>query len=136
VSPFFFPFSIFANSRFVSFVYIISRVDAEIWSLLPIGTGKRHCKGKEERVRHLYRFVAAGLFAGLLLYNCSHNGLTAAPGGKAKPADSSSEASCGRFGTTVDFVKTPSEAARLATKEQKLVLVLHVSGDFEDPDFT
>jgi hypothetical protein len=41
-----------------------------------------------------------------------------------------------RFGTKVKFVDTPSEAARLAAKEEKLVLVLHVSGYFEDPRFT
>ncbi|HEY7157039.1 MAG TPA: hypothetical protein VH575_23925 [Gemmataceae bacterium] len=39
-------------------------------------------------------------------------------------------------GTAVDFVATPVEAAQLAKKEKKLVLVLHVSGYFEDPDFT
>jgi hypothetical protein len=36
----------------------------------------------------------------------------------------------------VQFVKTPSEAARLARKEEKLVFILHVSGLFENPDFT
>jgi hypothetical protein len=87
-------------------------------------------------VRNLYRFLAAGLFAGLLLQNCLGDGPTASSGGKKASADSASEASCGRFGTTIDFVKTPSEAARLAAKDQKLVLVLHVSGDFEDPTFT
>ncbi len=39
-------------------------------------------------------------------------------------------------GTTVDFVGTPVEAAKLAKQEKKLVMVLHVSGYFEDPDFT
>jgi hypothetical protein len=43
---------------------------------------------------------------------------------------------CGSFGTRVEFVATPSEAAALARKEQKLVFVLHVSGNFEDPRFT
>jgi len=42
----------------------------------------------------------------------------------------------GDFGTAVKFVTTPSEAAKQALKEEKLVLVLHVSGEFEDPDFT
>jgi hypothetical protein len=36
----------------------------------------------------------------------------------------------------VHFVTTPSEAARQALKEEKLVFVLHVSGLFEDPTFT
>jgi hypothetical protein len=43
---------------------------------------------------------------------------------------------CGRHGTSLEFVDTPSEAARQAKKEGKLVFVLHVSGHFEDPRFT
>jgi hypothetical protein len=31
-------------------------------------------------------------------------------------------------GTAVEFVETPGEAAKLAAKEKKLVMVLHVSG--------
>jgi hypothetical protein len=41
-----------------------------------------------------------------------------------------------KCGTTIDFLDTPSEAARKAKKEEKLVFVLHVSGTFEDPRFT
>ena len=44
------------------------------------------------------------------------------------------EATC--HGTAVHFVPTPSEAARKARDEQKLVFVLHVSGHFEDPGIT
>jgi len=43
---------------------------------------------------------------------------------------------CGSHGTSIDFVETPKEAAKLAKEKEKLVLVLHVSGDFEDPRFT
>jgi hypothetical protein len=43
---------------------------------------------------------------------------------------------CGQYGTNVQFEKTPSDAARKALKEEKLVMVLHVSGDFENPEFT
>jgi len=51
-----------------------------------------------------------------------------------KPAEA---ASCsGDFGTAVQFLDTPTEAAQQAKKEGKLVLVLHVSGHFEDPRFT
>ena len=39
-------------------------------------------------------------------------------------------------GTTIDFVDTPSVAAKQAKKSGKLVFVLHVSGHFEDPRFT
>lgn len=42
---------------------------------------------------------------------------------------------CG-FGTAVEFVDTPRDAAALAKKQEKLVFVLHVSGHFEDPRFT
>jgi hypothetical protein len=40
------------------------------------------------------------------------------------------------FGTAVEFVDSPKEAAALAKKQEKLVFVLHVSGNFEDPRFT
>ncbi len=46
------------------------------------------------------------------------------------------EPTCKAYGTAVVFAKTPSEAAKLAAKEEKLVMVLHISGLFEDPDFT
>ncbi len=46
------------------------------------------------------------------------------------------EERCGSFGTRVKFVSSPSEAARIARQEQKLVFVLHVSGNFEDSRFT
>ena len=52
-----------------------------------------------------------------------------------KPATKKSE-TCGNNGTTVNFVDTPSIAARKALKEHKLVFVLHVSGLFEDPRLT
>jgi hypothetical protein len=45
-------------------------------------------------------------------------------------------ATCGQFGTSVDFVSSPSEAGRKARQEEKLLFVLHVSGHFEDPKFT
>jgi len=42
----------------------------------------------------------------------------------------------GSCGTAVEFVDSPKDAAALARKEEKLVLILHVSGNFEDPRFT
>ena len=42
----------------------------------------------------------------------------------------------GCYGTAIEFVDTPKEAAALAKKQEKLVLVLHVSGHFETPEFT
>jgi hypothetical protein len=44
--------------------------------------------------------------------------------------------SCDSHGTAVRFLDTPSAAARQALKEEKLVFVLHVSGNFEDPRTT
>lgn len=45
-------------------------------------------------------------------------------------------ASTACHGTAVEFVENPVLAAKLAKEEKKLVLVLHVSGYFEDPNFT
>ena len=42
----------------------------------------------------------------------------------------------GEFGTSLNYESTPSAAARKALKAEKLVMVLHVSGNFEDPAFT
>jgi hypothetical protein len=56
--------------------------------------------------------------------------------GSEPPSTCEVGASCGQFGTSVNFVNTPSEASRRAEKEEKLVLVLHLSGHFEDPKFT
>jgi hypothetical protein len=50
-----------------------------------------------------------------------------------KPA---SETGCATHGTAVQFYDSPQEAAQQARKEEKLVLVLHVSGHFEDPKLT
>lgn len=46
------------------------------------------------------------------------------------------EPTCGDYGTSVKFEKTPKEAAAKALKEEKLVLVIHISGYFEEPDYT
>jgi hypothetical protein len=65
--------------------------------------------------------------AGLLLVPA----LWLSPGSQAAAAEKDA---C--HGTAVEFVDTPSEAAKQALKEKKLVFVLHVSGNFEDPRFT
>lgn len=52
---------------------------------------------------------------------------------EATPAGTENKA-C--HGTAVEFVDTPVQAAKLAAERKKLVFVLHVSGHFEDPDFT
>jgi hypothetical protein len=40
------------------------------------------------------------------------------------------------LGTTVEFLDNPLEASKIAARENKLLFVLHVSGNFEDPQFT
>jgi hypothetical protein len=81
--------------------------------------------------------MAAGLITGLVLSQGTASQLTASPAeSKSKPAEVCTDDTCGKYGTSVQFVESPSKAATQARKEEKLVLVLHVSGDFEDPDFT
>jgi hypothetical protein len=63
-------------------------------------------------------------------------GLAVSAGGPTQPLPPKAEATCSSHGTAVDFFDNVREAAARAQKEQKLVFVLHVSGHFEDPDFT
>ncbi len=46
------------------------------------------------------------------------------------------EVCTGDYGTRVTFEKTPNDAARAAKKQEKLVMILHISGHFEDPNLT
>ena len=46
------------------------------------------------------------------------------------------EQTCGSYGTQIEFMDSPTEAAKKAKKDGKLVFILHVSGHFEDPRFT
>jgi len=89
-------------------------------------------------VRRILLYTAAAMLPALGLLG----GVGEAQGQKAirppgavlkQPAEA---ATCGDHGTNVHFYKTPSEAARAAVKEEKLVFVLHISGLFEEPDFT
>jgi hypothetical protein len=43
---------------------------------------------------------------------------------------------CERFGTAIDFVRSPTLAFDRAARDQKLVMVLHLAGYFDDPGFT
>jgi len=53
-----------------------------------------------------------------------------------KPKCDGDTCTVGEHGTSLHFEKTPSEAARKALKAEKLVFVLHVSGNFEDSELT
>ena len=83
--------------------------------------------------------------AGLCLASLAGLAVRAEPPGKPNPIDKfidkqnekdGCKDGCGRFGTRIDFYKTPQEAAKAAVKEEKLVFVLHLSGIFEKEDFT
>jgi hypothetical protein len=73
------------------------------------------------------------LLAAAALWLAPLAGLASAEG----PAKAGKPATCdGDFGTSILFEESPQEAAKRALKEEKLVLVLHVSGHFEDPALT
>lgn len=74
------------------------------------------------------RAIAIALVAGL--------GLGGVAAGKSPKSPIDKEATCGEFGTSVHFEDTPADAAKQAKKDEKLVMILHVSGHFEDPRFT
>jgi hypothetical protein len=84
-------------------------------------------------VRRILLFMAVGVW----LASALGLAIAGGPGDNlVRPKPPIKDGSCGSFGTSVEFVTTPSEAAHQAKKEQKLVFVLHVSGHFEDPKFT
>jgi hypothetical protein len=84
-------------------------------------------------VRRIMMFLGAGLLAALWLTSAQADQVKST---KKLPAGLEKPACDGDFGTSVHFEPTPSDAARKALKEEKLVFVLHVSGLFENPDFT
>jgi hypothetical protein len=43
---------------------------------------------------------------------------------------------CEKFGTSVEFDRNPARAAKRAAESQRLLVVLHISGNFEDSGFT
>jgi len=52
------------------------------------------------------------------------------------PMNRTAQTTCGDYGTAIEFEASPNAAARRAAAEEKLVMVLHVSGHFEDPGLT
>ncbi len=83
--------------------------------------------------------MAAGLMAAPFLMVTAQAGEPKgdkAPPSIINPDKECTDGVCGKHGTTVAFEDTPAEAAKKAKKEEKLVMVLHVSGLFEDPKLT
>jgi hypothetical protein len=62
--------------------------------------------------------------------------MVAAAGLLLAPAAGRAAEACGDYGTSIYFEDTPRQAAAAARKAEKLVLILHVSGHFEDPNLT
>ncbi len=59
----------------------------------------------------------------------------------AQDKDKDCKKQCGKcgqekFGTSITWKGTPTDAAVLAKKQEKLLFILHVSGNFEDAKFT
>lgn len=53
-----------------------------------------------------------------------------------EPIATAASPKCDRFGTAIDFVRSPALAFKQAGREEKLVMVLHIAGHFDDPGFT
>lgn len=71
------------------------------------------------------------LFCGLLALGCAAPVLARDEKGKGSEAPVG-----GDYGTSVHFEKSPKEAAAKARQQEKLVFVVHISGLFEDSDYT
>jgi hypothetical protein len=54
----------------------------------------------------------------------------------AKPEACAACAKAGAHGTSLTFAESPTEAAKQALKENKIMFVVHISGNFEDDKFT
>lgn len=62
-----------------------------------------------------------------------------APEAAAKPAEVAENApapGCGKFGTRISFHLHPPQAFQIAKEDRKLVFFVHLSGNFEDKEFT
>jgi len=53
-----------------------------------------------------------------------------------KPVACAQCAKGGSYGTSLEFADSPTEAAKQAAKQNKLMFVVHISGNFEDDKFT
>lgn len=79
-------------------------------------------------MRWILRMTAVGLLAAAL-------GVPALAQ-KTPPGKGSSAPTCGDHGTSIQFEANVKDAAKKAEKEQKLVLAIHISGYFEDSEYT
>jgi hypothetical protein len=61
---------------------------------------------------------------------------TPVPGSAVQYPTTQSCSARATHGTNVNFLSTPAEAARKARENNKLTILLHISGNFEEPGFT
>lgn len=81
-------------------------------------------------------FVSAALLCG---WNSALGAEKKADAAAQAPAANAPAAQCGvagRHGTRVDWVETLAEATSQAIRERKLVLLMHLSGNFANEEFT
>jgi hypothetical protein len=97
--------------------------------VLLLKNGKRVISERRFDVRSFQKLLAIGLIGAWL---CSP---TLADGPK-KGSPGTQPATCGDHGTSVHFEKNVKDAAKKALKQEKLVLAIHISGYFEEPDYT
>ena len=79
-------------------------------------------------MRWILRVTAVGLLAAVFIVPAAAQKTSLGKGSGAE--------TCGDHGTSVRFEANVKDAAKKAEKEQKLVLAIHISGHFEDSDFT
>lgn len=77
------------------------------------------------------RMAAGNLWAAWFNQAAPQNRPTADARPQADPPPS-----CSTVGTQISFLHHPPDAFRQAAREQKLVLMVHLSGNFEDQGFT
>ena len=59
-----------------------------------------------------------------------------APATRCAPSSGASQNPGSNYGTSVHFAKDPTEAAKQALADRKLLVVFTISGNFEDAKFT
>ena len=97
--------------------------------VLLLKNGKRVISERRFDVKSHMKLLAIGLIGAWL---CAP---TLADGPK-KGGPGAQPATCGDYGTSVHFEKNVKDAAKKALKQEKLVLAIHISGYFEEPDYT
>ena len=97
--------------------------------VLLLKNGKRVISERRFDVKSHMKLLAIGLIGAWL---CAP---TLADGPK-KGRPGAQPATCGDYGTSVHFEKNVKDAAKKALKQEKLVLATHISGYFEEPDYT